>query len=378
MEVSKCFAEEQVHGFIKKGSYGYSNNNLLIHGENLNALIKLRNSYRESVKCIYIDPPYNTCNEFEHFADSLSHDEWLKMMRPRLEILWDFLSPDGTIWISIDDEECHYLKVLCDELWGRDKFITMIVRQKNDSPRNYKRRKIVHMQDYVLVYCKDAVRSCINKVSLNYFQNYLINENERKWISDSILNQYIPEDNERYSYKIVTPSGRELFPPFGRQWSVDEEEFQRLYLNNQLWFGELRDEYPCRKKFTDEECELPPVSLWTQDMVGSNQEARTEVCAFNHQEFFYVPKPERFIQLILLIATNEGDLVLDAFLGSGTTAAVAMKMKRQWIGIEKGIQCEEFCLPRLKAVVDGDPNGISSSVNWQGGGGFQYLVDTNV
>lgn len=378
MDLSNGLVNEQINGLIKKGIYGNFDRNLLIRGENMSVLKKLKVSYRDCVKCIYIDPPYNTCNEFEHFEDSLSHEEWLDMMKPRLEILWEFLSMDGTIWISIDDEECHYLKVLCDKLWGRDKFITMIVRQKNDYPRNYKRRKIVHMQDYILVYCKDIEKCCINQISLDYFQRYLREEEGRRWIPDSILRQYSDEENKKYYYKIITPSGRELYPPYGRQWSVDKEEFEQLYINNQLWFGELQDEYPCRKQVKDDNSKLPPISLWTQDMVGSNQEARAEVCTFNQQEFFYVPKPERLIQLILTVATNEDDLVLDAFLGSGTTAAVATKMKRRWIGIEKGTQCEEFCLPRLEAVVAGDPKGISRNVNWKGGGGFQYLIDKNI
>ena len=366
---------EQTYGLVEKELIGNSNDNLLIHGENLKVLTKLYESYKNSIKCIYLDPPYNTCNEFEYFEDSLSHDDWLTMMKPRLELLWEFLCDEGTIWISIDDEECHYLKILCDNLWGRDKFITMIVRQKNDAPRNYKRRKVVHMQDYVLIYSKNLDKCCINEVSIGYLKNYFVKDEDQEWIPDSMLKQHSEKDGTRFQYKITTPSGKELYPPYGRQWSVDADEYRQLLLNNQLWFGKLGDEYPCRNRFASENSILPPTSLWTSDMVGSNQEARLEVCAFNHQEFFYVPKPEKFIQLILAIATNEDDIVLDAFLGSGTTAAVAMKMKRRWIGIEKGKQCEEFCLPRLKSVVAGESGGISQSVDWKGGSGFKYLID---
>lgn len=375
MSLIKAAIEEQIHGMVEKEIIGDFDNNLLIHGENLKVLTKLYDLYKNCIKCIYIDPPYNTCNEFEHFEDSLSHDEWLVMMKARLELLWEFLCDEGTIWISIDDEECHYLKVLCDSLWGRDKFVTMIVRQKNDAPRNYKRRKVVHMQDYVLVYSKNITKCCINEVSIEYLKNYFVKDEETRWIPASMLSQYSEKDNTKYIYEITTLSGRKLYPPYGRQWSVDEKEYEQLLSNNQIWFGKLGDEYPCKKHLVDENDVLSPISLWTSDMVGSNQEARLEVCAFNHQEFFYVPKPERFIQLILAIATNEGDIVLDAFLGSGTTAAVAMKMNRHWIGIEKGKQCEEFCLPRLKGVVFGEAGGISQKVGWKGGSGFKYLVD---
>lgn len=366
-----------IKGLVQEKLIGEDTGNLLIHGDNLSVLKKLEDIYAEQIKCIYVDPPYNTCNEFKHFQDTMSHEEWINTLKPRLMLLWKFLKDDGTIWISIDDSECHYLKVLCDELWGRENFLTMIVRQKNDYPRNFKRRKIVHMHDYVLIYCKSVENCCINEISLKYVDDYFVSEGDRKWIADSILTKYTPENADKFVYSIETPSGRILEPPVGRQWMISKDEFKELMRTNQLWFGTLEDEYPCRKRYTDELNSIQPVSMWTKGMVGSNQEARTEVCAFNKNEFFYVPKPERFLQLILNIATNEGDWVLDAYLGSGTTAAVATKMKRKWIGIEKGSQCEEFCLSRLESVVLGEPNGISQSVNWTGGSGFSYLKDEN-
>ena len=376
MEQNFNYHKGKIPGLKGGGVFGAGSENLLIHGDNLFVLPRLKHTFQGTVQCIYIDPPYNTCNEFEHFTDSLSHEEWLAMMEPRLELLWDFLSVSGSIWISIDDEECHYLKVLCDKIWGRDKFVTMIVRQKNDSPRNYKRRKIVHMQDYVLIYAKNPAQCLLREVSVNYLERYFVHDSIRDWIPDSILSKISDDKDTRFFYKIITPSGKELYPPYRRQWSVMQDEFENLYHTNQLWFGVLGDEYPCRKKYIDEVETLPPTSLWTQNMVGTNQEARVELCAFNHNEFFYVPKPEKFMQMILSIATNEGDLVLDAFLGSGTTAAVATKMNRKWIGIEKGSQCEEFCIPRLKAVIAGDSGGISSAVGWQGGSGFKYLYES--
>lgn len=377
MNLTDLGESQSIKGLIHKKIVGQATENMLIHGDNLSVLEKIKDRYVGKIKCIYIDPPYNTCNEFEHFEDDLSHEEWINTLKPRLLLLWEFLKEDGTIWISIDDSECHYLKVLCDELWGRENFLTMIVRQKNDYPRNFKRRKIVHMQDYVLIYSKNVDNCCINEIPLKYLKNYFIDEEKREWIPDSILEKYNPVDENKFVYRITTPSGRILEPPQGRQWTLSEDEFKKLKNTNQLWFGTLEDEYPCRKKYKDEMNGSYPISLWTKDMVGSNQEARTEVCAFNKHEFFYVPKPEKFLQLILSIATNEGDWVLDAYLGSGTTAAVAMKMKRKWIGIEKGSQCEDFCLPRLESVVSGELNGISKSVDWNGGSGFSYFMDEN-
>lgn len=367
--------EESDIDFHIQEQVGNYSGNLLIHGENLQVLSKLKKYYFSKIKCIYIDPPYNTCNNFEHFDDTMPHDVWLEMMKERLKVLWDFLSDDGTIWISIDDVECHYLKVLCDELWGRDKFITMIVRQKNDYPNNYKNRQIVHMQDYVLIYCKNMDHCTLNSISSSYMNGYALTEGSRKWIPKTLLTQGSEKSNNEFVYKIVTPSGKELFPPYGKQWTINQNEFKKKYKQKEIWFGEFENEYPCQKLYCDHTSLFPPTSLWTRDMVGTNQEARSEVAMYNSHELFYTPKPERFIELILSITTKEGDMVLDAFLGSGTTAVVATKMRRKWIGIEKGCQCVDFCLPRLKKVVEEQQASTDLCLNSQDKYGFVFLSD---
>ena len=203
MNLANLKDKESVSGLIQKRQVGEVTGNMLIHGDNLSVLTKLKHRYTEKIKCIYIDPPYNTCNEFEHFNDTMSHTEWINTLKPRLELLWDFLREDGTIWISIDDTECHYLKILCDELWGRQNFLTMIVRQKNDYPYNFKRRKIVHMHDYVLVYSKNIENCCVNEIPLYYLDEYFVNEENREWIPDSILEKYNSLDGNKYVYSIT-------------------------------------------------------------------------------------------------------------------------------------------------------------------------------
>ena len=180
--------------------------------------------------------------------------------------------------------------------------------------------------------------------------------------------------NPKDIYPIITPSGREIMPPPGTSWRFSKEKFEALIADNRIWFGTNGNNIPRFKRFlTDVQNGFVPTTLWFRDEVGDNQEAKKEVKAFNDKEIFSTPKPERLIQRILTLATNPGDWVLDSFLGSGTTAAVAHKMGRRWIGIELGDHCYTHCLPRLKAVVDGEQGGISKTVNWQGGGGFLFF-----
>jgi len=350
--------------------YGQEKNNVLIRGDNLFVLQEIESQITEKIKCIYIDPPYNSCESFLDFNDDMDSNEWESEITPRLQILWKSLRNDGSIWISIDDNECHYLKVLCDKLWGRNCFVTTIVRQKNDAPRDTV-RPITHMHDYILVYAKNPEKVEFNKLPASYFNEYFNSFSDSKgaWLPENILSKKHSDNN----YEIQTPDGCIIKPPQGRSWLIPESEFIVLKNNNEIWYGEKNNEIPVRKRYFSGDAFYNPTTLWNKNIVGDNQEARREINIFNHSEFFYVPKPERMIATILRIASSPGDLVLDAYLGSGTTAAVAHKMQRKWIGIELGSQCDSYCLPRLKAVVDGEQGGISYSVNWKGGGGFQYF-----
>lgn len=349
--------------------------NMLIHGDNLLALKALESKYAGQVKCIYIDPPYNTGSAFEHYDDNLEHSQWLSLMRPRLEILWNLLSDDGSIWISIDDDEQAYMKVLCDELFGRQKFIASIIWQKRTSPDM--RSIISDGHDYILVYAKDrdTFKETRNRIPLTEEQatNYKNPDNDPRgvWVSTDFTAQgWRPNQ----MYTITTPSGKVVSPPEGRCWRHLEDVYKQLLADGRLWFGADGSGVPRKKVYLSESEGIAPWTWWTNKEVGHNQEAKKEnIVLFGSSNAFDTPKPERLIQRIIHIASNEGDLVLDSFLGSGTTAAVAHKMGRRYIGIEMGEHAYTHCKKRLDMVVSGeDKGGISKAVKWENGGGYRF------
>jgi adenine-specific DNA-methyltransferase len=357
-------------------SYGDRNTeNMLIHGDNLLALKALEQEYAGKVRCIYIDPPYNTGSAFEHYDDNLEHSIWLGLMKPRLELLRILLSDDGSIWISIDADESHYLKVLCDEIFGRKNFIDEVVWQRAFAPVNLK-KTLSRNHDTILVYAKNYSPAFhLNKLprSLSQLSNYKNPDNDPRGIWTSSDCSVGPVVKEKL-YEITTPSGRVVVPPDGRCWLFTKDRFKEMVADNRIWFGKKGNNAPRVKKFLTEVREgVVSMTLWTRDEVGDNQEAKREIKLFNSDVVFTTPKPERLIERILTLGSNEGDIVLDSFLGSGTSAAVAHKMNRKWIGIELGYHCYTHCIPRLQKVIDGsDQGGISKSVNWQGGGGFKF------
>ncbi len=356
-------------------SYGDKNSgNMLIHGDNLLALKALEQDFAGEIKCACIDPPYNTGNAFEHYDDGLEHSIWLSLIKPRIEMLHRLLSNDGTLWISIDDDESHYLKVLCDEIFGRKNFVNNVIWEKKYSPQN-DAKWLSDSHDHILVYAKNKEIWRPNFLprteEANARYKNLDNDPRGLWKSSGLdAKRLTPKD----VYPITTPSGRVVYPPKGACWRVSREKFKELVMDNRIWFGPEGNNVPSIKRFLSDVQEgMVSKTIWFREEVGDNQEAKKEIKDLHETEVFTTPKPERLIQRILTLATNEGDLVLDSFLGSGTTAAVAHKMGRKWIGIELGEHAHTHCLPRLKKVVDGtDQGGISKSVNWQGGGGFKY------
>ncbi|MDA3896196.1 MAG: site-specific DNA-methyltransferase [Desulfobacteraceae bacterium] len=349
--------------------------NMLIHGDNLLALKALEQDFTGKIKCIYIDPPYNTGSAFEHYDDGLEHSIWLSLMKDRLELLRNLLSDDGSIWINVDDNEAHYLKVLCDEIFSRKCFIANVVWQKRTSPDSRLGLSTAH--DSILVYGKsgNAVHTKFNKIFLTEDQrkNYKNPDNDPRgpWVSTDFSAQgYRPNQ----MYAIMTPAGVEYTPPGNRCWANIETVFNKLVDDNRIWFGKYKKSRPRVKNFLSEAEGTSCWTWWTNSDVGHNQEAKKEINSlFGTSKAFDTPKPERLIERIIHVATNPNDLILDSFLGSGTTAAVAHKMGRRWIGVELGDHCETHCLPRLKKVVDGDDSGgITKAVNWKGGGGFRY------
>lgn len=350
--------------------------NMLIHGDNLLALKALEQDYAGSVKCIYIDPPYNTGNAFEHYDDGLEHSIWLSLMRERLELLRNLLSDDGSIWISIDADESHYLKVLCDEIFGRSNFVDEVIWQRSYAPINLK-KTLSRSHDAILVYTKSKgddfeLNKLPRSVSANDRYKNPDNDPRGVWQSDNLSVGPVIEEKV---YEITTPSGRKVLPPKGYCWRLTKERLAEYIADNRIWFGEGGNNTPRIKRFLSEVKDgITSMTLWLRDEVGDNQEAKREIKAlFKDISVFDTPKPERLIERVLTLGSNPGDLVLDSFLGSGTTAAVAHKMGRRWIGIELGEHCDTHCVPRLKKVIDGeDAGGITKSANWRGGGGFRY------
>lgn len=349
--------------------------NWLIQGDNLDALKALLPFYAGRVKCIFIDPPYNTKSAFEHYDDNLEHSQWLSMMYPRLELLRDLLAEDGSIWVTIDDNEGHYLKVLMDEVFGRKNFVANVLWQKVFSPKNTARH-FSDDHDHVLVFAKHAETWTPNPMRRSERQNasYKNPDNDPRglWTSGdlSARNFY-----SLGTYPITCPSGRIVAgPPNGMYWRVSEEKFREMNADKRIWWGADGNNTPRIKRFLSEVREgVVPQTLWFNTDVGNTQEAKKEVVALFGGENFLTPKPERLIQRVIDIASGPGDLVLDSFLGSGTTAAVAHKMGRAWVGIETGGHAETLCLPRLGKVVKGEQGGISNAVEWKGGGGFRFL-----
>ena len=353
---------------------GLNSDNLLIQGDNLEALKALLPFYRGQVKCIFIDPPYNTKSAFEHYDDNLEHAQWLSLMLPRLQLLRELLREDGSIWVTIDDNEGHYLKVLMDEVFGRGNFVANVIWQKKYSPQN-DAEFFSAMHDHIFVFAKNSTNWSRNLVPRTAKQDdaYKNPDDDTRgiWKASDLTRA---EHRDRDFYAITTPSGKQVLPARGRSWSRPPEEIARLRADNRLWFGKKRDAIPSLKRFlTEVKDGVVPQSIWFREEVGDNQDAKKEVKALNADEIFGTPKPEALICRLLEIATNPGDLVLDSFLGSGTTAAVAHKMGRRWIGIEMGEHAATHCLPRLQKVLDGEQGGISKAVNWTGGGAFRFL-----
>ena len=352
--------------------------NKLIFGDNLLALKALEQDYAGKVKCVFIDPPYNTNSAFEHYDDGVEHSLWLSLMRERLAILWNLLSSDGSIWICIDENEGHYLKVLCDEVFGRPSFVSTIVWENFYGRSNAAAISPGH--NYLLLYSPmgldwKKVRNLLprdEKSSSKYTNTD--NDPRGPWRLGPIF--AAGERHEGLMYTITTPGGRKVSPPKGSHWRMGEDDFWRMADEGRIVFGESGNNIPAVKLFLSEvQGGLVPRSWWPHTEAGHSQEAKREVQAlFPDSLPFDTPKPERLVERAIMISSNPGDIVLDSFLGSGTTAAVAHKMGRRWIGVEvveKSVA--GHIIPRLKKVIDGeDPGGITKGVDWKGGGGFRY------
>lgn len=349
--------------------------NLIIKGDNLLSLKSLISDYSGKVKCVYIDPPYNTGSAFDEYEDGLEHSMWLSLLRERLVLIHELLSEDGSLWVSIDDNECHYLKVLIDEIFGRKNFLSTVCWQKKYAAKADS-KYLSESHDFILCYAKNIDKVMINRLTKGDKQNsrYKNTDNDPRgpWKAGDTLRN---EVRDYAIFPVYGPNGEEHWPSDGTSWRYTKEKFDELIKDNRVWFGKNGTARPAIKRFLSEvDTTMPVTTWWSHEEAGHNDEAKKESKALFGKEVFSTPKPERLLEKIIQIATKQGDIVLDSFAGSGTSGAVAHKLGRRWIMIELGEHCETHIVPRLKKVIDGeDQGGITKAVNWQGGGGFRYL-----
>ncbi len=360
--------------------------NRLIFGDNLLALKALEQEFAGKVKCVFIDPPYNTGSAFKQYDDGLEHSIWLGLMRDRLEAIRRLLSDVGSLWITIDDNEAHYLKVICDEVFGRAAFVTSFIWKKVDSPNDNK-GALSPDHEYVLCYTKvpngAKFRQKQDDQILNAYKQP-DSESDRPY-RDRLLKKNgknsLRSDRPSMYFPIEGPDGIDVYPIHDdrqeARWAMGQKGVDELIKNKELIWKqrELNGVFrwvPYTREFAPESPSRPWPTIWS-DLDTTRQTKAHQKTIFGDVAAFETPKPEDMIQRILSISTNPNDLVLDSFAGSGTTGAVAHKMGRRWIMVELGEHCHTHVIPRLQKVINGeDKGGITESVGWQGGGGFRY------
>ena len=347
--------------------------NLIIKGNNLIALHSLKKRYAGKVKLIYIDPPYNTGSDSFTYNDSFNHSTWLTFMKNRLQVAKELLTEDGTIWINIDDDEGHYLKIIADEIFGRINFVNTIIWQKKFAPQN-DAKWFSDNHDFILVYAKNKLIWKPNLLPRTEEMNsrYKNPDNDPRgvWTSGDLS---VKTYSEKTDYSIIIPSGRVINPPSGRCWRTSKEKFLEMVSENRIWFGEKGDSVPRIKRFLSEVKDgIVSQTIWKYEEVSHTQEAIQNLNKLFGEKVFGTPKPEKLIQRIIQLGSEEEDIILDFFMGSGTTQTVAHKMNRQYIGIEQMDYIETVSVERLKKVIAGEQGGISKDVEWQGGGSFVY------
>lgn len=362
---------------FKKTAYGVTNaRNSLLLGDAHDVLPRLLKQYSGAVNCVYIDPPYNNGEIYKHYADNMPQEAWLSGLQAVLTHLKDLLASDGSIWISIDDSNMHHLKVLADTVFGSRNFIATIVWQHRTTREN--RNIFSNNHEYILLYAanKSLFKQKRNKIAVNsatVLSRYKNPDNDPRgpWQSVSAHVQDGHAVRSQF-YDIVAPNGTLHKLPIGRCWAYAEKRMREEISNNNIWFGRNGKGVPRIKSFLKTDSHLvTPDTLWLAKDVGTTDSAKKHLLKLlGENVVFDTPKPEELIMRILSIATDPGDLVLDCFLGSGTTASVAHKMGRRYIGIEKELHALNLSISRLRQVVDGECGGISRAIEWRGGGGF--------
>jgi adenine-specific DNA-methyltransferase len=362
---------------VKGLSQGGVTDNAIIQGDNRLALELLKLRYAGKIRCAYIDPPYNNQERYTHYTDDQNHDAWLAEVVSCVKQIRSLLRPDGSLWVSIDDRQVHYLKVALDAVFGRENFVTTIIWEQRRTREN--RKVFSNNHEYLLVYAMDLKqfkdkRGLLdwNEAVLSRFKNP-DNDPRGPWQSVS-ANVQAGHATKSQFYDVVAPGGQKHKPPKGRCWVYNEARMKLEIANNNVWFGKGGDCVPRLKRFLcDARRGFTPQTLWPAEEVGTNDQAKKHLLVlFPRQALFDTPKPEALIKRILCIASEPNDLVLDAYLGSGTTAAVAHKMGRRYIGIERGDHAATHCVDRIRKVIAGEQGGVSDSLRWRGGGAFHF------
>lgn len=349
--------------------------NRLIFGDNLLALKALEQEFTGKIKCIYIDPPFNTGQAFEHFDDGVEHSLWLSLMRDRLELLRRLLSPEGSIWVHLDDNEVHYLRVAMDEIFGRSNFVTSVAWRAADSSNNDATQFSIDHNTILVYSANPDWRSVPLPRTDEANAHYSNPDNDPKgpWFMGNLSS---PNPRPNLRFDIISPQGHVIKPP-ANGWRWSKESVQEKIEAGEIIFS-ADGKRIIRKTYLADQRGLSPSSMWSDiEETGHNRQAKYELKklfpSVHTSELFKTPKPERLIRRILQIATNPGDWVLDSFAGSGTTGAVAHKMGRRWIMVELGAHCHTYIIPRLTKVIDGtDQGGVTEEVAWAGGGGFHF------
>ena len=382
----RILLEDIEHSYARPRSENDHFDNSIVFGDNLLALKALEANYAGKIKCIYIDPPYNTGSAFTHYDDSVEHSIWLSLMRDRLTILQRLLSKDGCIFAQADDNEGHYLKVLLDECFGRKNFLATFLWKKVDSPNDNK-VAITPDHEFIFAYAGDVqavkLRQRADSALLDAYRGP---DEQGRYFRDRLLKKNgkssLRSDRPSMWFPVPGPDGVEVYPIHddGREarWALGKASvLDMLNRNEIIWKDRGAPGAPQWVPYTREYAPAVPTrpfpTLWT-DLPTTRQTKAHQKDIFGLGNEFDTPKPEALIERVLQLCTEPGDLVLDSFAGSGTTAAVAHKMGRRWITIELGEHCHSHAIPRLRKVVDGeDKGGITEAVGWEGGGGFRYF-----
>jgi adenine-specific DNA-methyltransferase len=352
--------------------------NVLAVGDGLDVLEALSREttvLNGGIRLVYIDPPFNTQVNFRQYKDTMKRSMWLSMLRDRLKALRPHLTDDSSIWVHLDDSEVHRARSVMDEIFGETAFVASVIWQKKMTRDS--RAAFSENHDTILVYAPSGPKNWKTSRNLLHKDNDQLNNRDSDprgpWTDAPFT---APGYRKAQQYEIVTPSGKVLRPPRGRSWYATEPTYKNLLADERIWFPKGGEGSPRLKLFANQLRGLVPFTVWGTTDTGTNDDAKRHLMAlFPEKEVFDTPKPELLMERIIHIATNPGELVVDIFGGSGTTAAVAHKMRRRWVIAERNAETVlDFTLPRLNNVINGtDPGGVTESTSWTGGGNFEVV-----